>query len=234
MRYVGLSLLGLLVIAILLIIFIIWHKWDIFIHYHEKKLIVELRSSFYKKRLFYRDFSVKPEKKKSSQSQKGKNDKKSKFWTRFENDKKRIYNPENGGFSLTGLNAVLDDFRNSYKEIKDILFTFCGDLRYKLEIPYIWISLDYGTGNPAHTGMLYGTIWSIVGIVYPILARYFHIAYPSIELTPDYYDARFNLEVKSIIKVKPAHIINALLRQGIRQVITYYKNNFTKGSVENG
>ena len=58
------------------------------------------------------------------------------------------------------------------------------------------------------------------------------MAYPTIELTPDYYDARFNLEFKCIIKVKPAHIINALLKQGWRQAVTYYKNNFTKGSVK--
>lgn len=234
MRYVGLSLLGLLITALLLIIFIIWHRWEILIHYQKKKLLVELRSSIYHRRLFYRDFSEKPKKKKSSQPPKDEKNKESSFRTRFKNDKKRIYDPENGGFSLSGFKEVIDDYRNSYYEIKDILSDILGDLRYRVDITSVRISLDYGTGNPAYTGMIYGTIWGIVGLIYPILSRYFHMAYPTIELTPDYYDARFNLEFKCIIKVKPAHIINALLKQGWRQAVTYYKNNFTKGSVKNG
>ncbi len=229
------SLLGVILLGGALLF---WHRWSLYLHFYDKKIEIELRGFGLRKRVFYRDFSkpkkakvtisgkVKQEKKKSEKEKK----KRFNLTERLKNDKKRIYDKEKGGYQPGGLSQVLADYRETYRDIREVLHTFLADTRHRIEISSMQIRLDFGTGNPAHTGMTYGMIWNLVGLGYPILVRYFKAAYPSLEVTPDFYHPRFDLEVKSIIKVRPAHIINAVLKQAWRSGITYVKQYFTKGS----
>ena len=244
MQMIWWSLLAILGLVLLIILVTLWHRWSLYLHMFDKKLVIELRGFGFRKRLFYRDFSKKkvprtegaiPGK---AQSEKGKpkreKQKKNGLKDRWEKDKKRIYDKEKGGYQHGGFTEVLTEYKEIYRDAKEVIQTFLSDTRYRIEISSLWIRLDFGTGNPAHTGMLYGTVWNLVGLGYPFLVRYFKAAYPSLEVTPDFYNPRFDLEIKSIIKVRPAHIINAVLKQGWRAGITYVKQYFTKGSVKHG
>lgn len=233
-------LLTLLGIILLVGASVIWHRWSLYLHFYDKKFVIELRGFGFRKRLFYRDFSPKKMtggailgKVKTKKEKPNKPKKRMSLKERLEKDKKRIYDKEKGGYQHGGLSEVLSEYRENYRDIREVLHTFFADTRHRIEISTLQIRLDFGTGNPAHTGMLYGTIWNIVGLGYPILVRYFKAAYPSMEVTPDFNSPRFDLEVKSIIKVRPAHIINAVLKQGWRAVVTYVKEYFTKGSGKN-
>ncbi|MBO5364031.1 MAG: DUF2953 domain-containing protein [Clostridia bacterium] len=241
MQYLWWSLLAVLVVVVLAVGVTLWHNWTIFLHVFDKKLLIELRGFGFRKKLYSRDFSKKKAeagpgaslKKAKSKKQKP-IQKKNGFSERWEKDKKRIYDKEKGGYQHGGLTEVLGEYREIYREAKDVIHTFLDDTRHRIEISSLWIRLDFGTGNPAHTGMLYGTIWNLVGLGYPFLVRYFKAAYPSLEVTPDFYRPRFDLEIKSIIKVRPAHIINAVCKQVGWSAITYVKQYFTKGSVKHG
>lgn len=229
MKTVLLILLSLLVFLIVTFIFFVRQAVEIFIHYKEKRLFIELRGTFFKKVLIDRDYSG-TEKKSDNKKEK----KEGRFSRRFKADKERIYNSQKGEYNHQELKNVFGEYKEIYGQVKDVLGDFVEDLRHKIEIPRLEIDLEYGTGDPAKTGMLYGGIWGAVGTVYPIAARYFHIAYPVLNVTPDYNETRFKIEVKSIIRVKPSHIINAVFKQGMWSVITYSYKNFIKGSVKNG
>lgn len=259
MRYVWLVLLLVLAVMVLSVTAVLWITWTLHLHMKDKKLTLALQVAGIRRTVFQRDFSANSsekkeqnavvntgvkneaeerveEKEKEKEEAKSENSKKGKkrFAARWEADKKRIYDPENGGWQPGGFSEVLAEYRETWEQIWETFSGFFGDLRYRIQVPMLRIGLDFGTGNPAHTGMLYGTIWSAVGGCYPLLSRYLRMAYPMIELTPDFYEKRFNLEIKSIIKVKPAHIMNALLKQGWRLAVTYCKEYFNKGSVKHG
>ena len=250
MRYVFLGLLAALAAAVLLLIVGIWTTWSLYLHVRDKKLTLELRILGFRRTLMRRDFSASAPEKPSAgaegeqsggskqeepQQEKGKVPaKRKRFSERWSADKKRIYDPEKGGYQRGGLAAVLAEYRDLWEQSRDVLHAFFGDIRYRVEVPLLRIRLDFGTGNPAHTGMAYGAVWSAVGMAYPVACRYVRMAYPAMEVTPDFYEKRFDLEIRSIIKVRPAHIINALLKQGWRLAVTYCYHYFNKGSVKHG
>lgn len=143
--------------------------------------------------------------------------------------KSRVFKPD------TGLDT--DEARAVYAELSEIfsaLRRFFGSMRYKIHIPVLRMTLDFGTGNAASTGMLYGTIWGAAGVLFPILARYTRTVFPMIDITPDYYGKRFDIKAKSIIKVRPVHIINAAIPAAISLGLSYLKSNSKKEVKDNG
>ena len=242
MRYIVLVLLAILSLAVLLLIIGLYSSWQIYLHITNKKIVAELRSFKLRKTLFNISLSESKQKSESAKDapvsgqtaseSKNKGSKLNRFTGRLKADKKRIYDSEKGGFQESEFKAVIDEYIGIFRQIKNSLYDFLGDLRCKIEIPMFRIRLDIGLDNPAYTGMIYSTIWGAVGIIYPIMSRFFHVVYPTMNITPYFYERRFDLDIESIIKVKPAHIINALVKQGVRAAITYFKKIFTKGSVK--
>ena len=236
MKIVLLVILVIILLIAGLLLIVTWNKWQIYVHYKNKRLFIELRGIFYKKVLVDRDFTEKNKndaKKVKPQEKTKHEENKSGLSERFKTDKDRIYTKE-AGYNHQGLKDVISDYKEIIGQIKGVLKVFFEGMRYKIEIPLIRIKLDFGTGNPAHTGMIFGGIWGAVGTGYPIARRYLDVAYPVMEVTPDFNGPRFDLEVKSIIKVRPAHIINALLKREVWVAVTYFYKNIIKGSVENG
>ena len=236
LKIILLVLLAIILLIAGLLLTVTWNKWQVYVHYKDKRLFIELRGIFYKKVLVDRDFTQKEEAsaEKTEPQEETKSEKnKTGIIERFKTDKDKIYTKETG-YNHQGLMGVIDDYKEIIGKIKDVLEVFFEGMRYKIEIPLIRIKLDFGTGNPAHTGMLFGGIWGAVGTAYPIARRYLDVAYPVMEVTPDFNGSRFDLEFKSIIKVRPAHIINALFKREVWAAVTYFYKNFIKGSVENG
>lgn len=147
--------------------------------------------------------------------------------------KSRVFKSETG-FDKEEAHAVYGEL----SVIMSALKRFFGSMRYKIQIPVLRITLDFGTGDAASTGMLYGTIWGAAGLLFPLLARYTHTVFPMIDITPDYYGKRFDIKAKSIIKVRPVHIINAAVPAAISLGLNYFKSNskinFKKDVKNNG
>lgn len=234
MHALGIALLAILLFAIVLIVLVLWNRWEIRLHLKGKYCKAELRGLGIRKVLWEKDFSAEPEKKEAEQAEPSapKNNKIDSLKARLRADKKRIYNPDAGGFRPDGIRKVFADYRRIWKEAEETFSGFLAGIRYKIEITRTEIDLEFGTGNPAHTGMAYAAVWNGIGIFYPWICRYFRMEYPYLSVTPDFNDKRFYLEIKSIIKVRPAHIIHAALRQGFHLLSAYLKNK--KGSVKHG
>lgn len=205
----------------------------IILHFKDKKLSIHIKHWIYKKK-FEIDFNKNKIKEETTPNEMGPDkEKKVDFKEKLKKAKDRIFNKEDG-LNTDELKAVWEEFTQDYNDIYNIFKTFLGRFRHKAEIPLIRITLDYGTDNPATTGMIYGWIWSLIGILYPLATRYFHVAYPQVDITPDFYGERFDAEVKSIIKVRATHIINAAIPALWSPAITYLKNKKHKGRGKNG
>lgn len=194
-------------------------------------LVVILIFWFYKKE-FKIDFSDetkddKQENANKTASDKYKNEKDFNIKAKLIEIKERVFNPETG-FNKDAARAIKDEFIKTYFQIIQVIKSFFSRMRHRICVPLLSITLDYGTGNPADTGMLYASFWSLIGMIYPLISRYAKIRYPAIDITPDFYEKRFRLELKSIIKVRPAHIINAAIFAFAKFGLTYLKNNFRK------
>ena len=103
----------------------------------------------------------------------------------------------------------LRQIKNSYRLYKNIADAFAISLRGRIELSEIRISIVYGTGNAAHTGMLCGAFWSMVGGLYAFLCRFFSVEFPKLNIQPDFNRKRLETEFGGIIAVRPAHIIIA-------------------------
>lgn len=235
MRYVLYAVLIILSAVIIILMAALWSLWQIYLRMDNKNAVIELRGFGIKKKLVDICFEDKSKQPKKDKPQSGKKKKKSQaeiISDKIKSDRNRIYNSDDG-LNIPEFKAVAAEYKAAYKKYKNIILDFFGDLRYKLSVPLLRIDIDIGLDNPTNTGMAYSSIWGIVGITYPLLTRYMHIVYPTISVTPDFYGKRFRLDAESIIKVRPAHIINALVKQGLRAGITNFTIN-KKGSVKNG
>ena len=233
MRYILLVLLAVLLLAAAVLVLAIWHRWELHLHFRDKRLTVQLRGFGLRRTILDRDFSADEKEdtsEKPTRASTKKEEKENRFLARFKADKKRIYDPDKGGYQHGGAGEVITEYRELWEDAKETFRDIFDGLRYKIEVAKTEIRLDFGTGNPAHTGMAYSAVWGAVGIFYPLVCRHIKMDYPYMEVTPDFYQKRFDLEIKSIIKVRPAHIINALLKQGWRMAVTYLTNKFNKGS----
>ena len=124
-------------------------------------------------------------------------------------DSSSAENAEDEGDTAEGLFERLRQIKNSYRLYKNIADAFAISLRGRIELSEIRISIVYGTGNAAHTGMLCGAFWSMVGGLYAFLCRFFSVEFPKLNIQPDFNRKRLETEFGGIIAVRPAHIIIA-------------------------
>lgn len=223
---------------------LLWHRWTVYVLLSNKTVSLAVSLFGRRKRVFYRDLTApkkKPEEEPAKSGEPPKEEKKKKKQKKakarknpFSEDKKRIYDKDGGGFQMDGFCAVVQEYVGYFKRGREMLHRFLDDTRHKIAILSLSVSLDFGTGNPAYTGMLYGGIWSAVGTGYPLLCRYFVMDYPKLFLTPDYDRARLDFEIKGIIKVRPAQIFHAAIRQAAVLAVTYCYKQFKKGSGNHG
>lgn len=102
--------------------------------------------------------------------------------------------------------------KHKLSDKKSFVWTLLKEMRYKIEVVKVKISVKYGTGDPADTGFLYGVIWAAIGNLYQLFNRYLVFDFPETIIEPDFENKVFTGEFESIIKVKLVHIIIALAK----------------------
>ncbi len=230
----GIIIAVLLIIGLLLLVQLRAYSF-VYIHLKDNILIVNVKTPFYRREIKY-DLEKNKEEEKIKGvgiGEKEKTEQKSPLSEKIAKAKKRVFSSEKG-FDTDELKNIWDEFSEMYSYAVGIIKKLLGKLRHKIHITQLLVRLEYGTDNPANTGMIYGSIWGLVGLLYPIFTRYFHIVYPTLDITPDFYDNRFDIEVRSIIKVRAAHIINAAFASLFVPAITYFKDKILKGREKNG
>lgn len=225
-------ILVILLIAALLLLLELFLFSTAEIHLKDKILTVTVKTPLYKK-VIRRNIVEDVEETVENGVKEDKESEKSLVSDKIAEIKKRIFNSDTG-VDTEEVKKVWGELSETYSYGLGIIKKFLGKLRHKIHISKLYIKVEYGTDNPAATGFVYGSVWNLVGIVYPFLTRYFHIVYPTLDITPDFYSKRFDIEVKSIIKVRAAHIISAGLSSLLVPAITYFKDKLKKGRGNNG
>lgn len=206
------------------------------VSYKDKKLVINIKTPLLKK-VITRDLPKNEEEgepngkeNKSSEYKDEENpneNKKSLSSEKIDEVKKRVFNSETG-FDADELKNVWGEFSETYSYTIGIIKKFLGKLRHRIYVNKTYIKIDYGTDNPAATGIIYGSAWNLLGVIYPILTMYFCIEYPMLDITPDFYGKRFDIAAESIIKVKPVHIIKAAFSSLLVPTLTYLKQKIKK------
>ena len=106
----------------------------------------------------------------------------------------------------------IDDKKSRLTDKTSFLWTLLREMRFKVEVLKTEIKIDYGTDDPADTGILYGIIWAAIGNLYQIFNHYLVFDFPKAEINPDFENQLFEIEFYGIIKIRLVHIINALIK----------------------
>ncbi len=111
--------------------------------------------------------------------------------------------------------TIEKEVKNKEKKLSDktsFLWVLLREMRYRIEIVKVKIKVDYGTGDPADTGILYGIIWAAIGNLYQLFSQYFVFDFPEANINPDFENKVFKTEFEGIIRVRLVHIIIAILK----------------------
>ena len=106
----------------------------------------------------------------------------------------------------------IDDKKSRLTDKTSFLWILLREMRFKVEVLKTEIKIDYGTDDPADTGILYGIIWAAIGNLYQIFNHYLVFDFPNVEINPDFENQLFEIEFYGIIKIRLVHIINALIK----------------------
>ncbi len=176
-------ILGILFLALLVLGFTLLSKSKVYISYKEDKLKVRFQNGLLRYTL----------------KEKGKKDKKE--------VKKKKEEPSK--------ESIEKEVKKKKKKLSDpasFLWTLLREMRYRVEVVKVKIKVDYGTGDPADTGFLYGVIWAAIGNLYQLFNQYLIFDFPEAEVNPDFENKVFKTEFEGIIRVRLVHIIIALLK----------------------
>ena len=116
--------------------------------------------------------------------------------------------------------SIEKDIENRKASLTDktsFLWILLREMRFRVEVSKTEIKIDYGTDDPADTGILYGIIWAAIGNLYQIFNHYLVFDFPKAEINPDFENKLFKIEFYGIIKVRLVHIINALIKSRKRK-----------------
>jgi len=106
----------------------------------------------------------------------------------------------------------INTFKENYDKFKDVIITFFRLTRYRIHFQKLELKLEYGCGDAAKTGILYGVIWGGVSTLYNILNLYFNADYPEVDIKADFNNKKFDILLKGILKVRLVHIIIAIIK----------------------
>ncbi len=175
---------GIIVFVILaLLLCLLFHKLNIIIEYRNGKLKIIFRTLFFKYTLDddrLRNFRKNKDTNKTSQ---------------------------NGEMTAETFWGKIEKAKRQYNDVKDVVETVLDYAGDKVEFSDIYIRSRFGTGDAAHTGIICGAIWTLIGNVYAFLCRFLNIEFPEVDLIPCFNEKAFEIEAEGIIRIRLVHII---------------------------
>lgn len=175
---------------------LLFPKLNIMIEYRNGKLKIAFRSLLFGYTLDYdrlRSFSGKRKKKTDKDTDKA-------------SSKEQQGDVDNEMTAETLLEKI-EKAKRQYDDVRDIIETVFDYVGNRVEFSDIYIRSRFGTGDAAKTGMVCGTVWTLIGNVYAFLCRFFNVEFPEVDLIPSFNEKVFEIEAEGIIRIRPVHII---------------------------
>ena len=194
----------LLVFPILIVISFI--KINIHIFYQRKGEEDELQFSIYKKLLKFKIPLVRIN---SNKKPKGLS-----LWFQKAMKKRKVkkrkqkkYIDKKSGFSFTQIQQNIDKVKLIYEAYKQVFQGVKKYIRGKIICPYFTLTLYFGLGDAALTGITTGGIWAFIYNVFSIINRIVVVQKREINVYPDFNEKRCDICFDSIFTIRIVHII---------------------------
>jgi len=102
------------------------------------------------------------------------------------------------------ITSGIELYKMIWEDAKEILLYASKNA---LKFENLTFHIDYGTGDAASTGILYGVISGIVYGIWGIIGNNAILESYDIDIRPDYYNTLLSLDGKCIVKLRNVHII---------------------------
>ena len=102
------------------------------------------------------------------------------------------------------ITSGIELYKMIWEDAKEILLYASKN---SLKFENLTFHIDYGTGDAASTGILYGVISGIVYGIWGIIGNNAILESYDIDIRPDYYNTLLSLDSKCIVKLRNVHII---------------------------
>ncbi len=170
-------------VILALLLCLLFHKLNIIIEYRNGKLKIIFRTLFFK-------YTLDDDRLRN-----------------FRKNKDTNKTFKNGEMTAETFWGKIEKAKRQYNDVKDVVeavLDYAGD---KVEFSDIYIRSRFGTGDAAHTGMICGAIWTLIGNVYAFLCRFLNMEFPEVDLIPCFNEKVFEIEAEGIIRIRLVHII---------------------------
>lgn len=209
--YIILSIIALLLILLLCLLLL---KTRVIISYVNDELKIKIANGPFRYTLKNKDKPEKKEKKEKTEKERNNKEKTDigKDNAASKETPSRDGDITDDDITKEKITKKVGGIKNKLTSKTSFIFSLVKNMRYKIEVVRISVFVEYGTGDPADTGILYGVIWAAVGNIYQVFNQYLVFDFPKVELKPDFENKVFNLKFEGIIRVRLVHIIIALIK----------------------
>lgn len=121
--------------------------------------------------------------------------------------RKKEKNDDEGFIDLKTIIRKIKRIRRFYKLYKNIFDDILNFFNKKIQYEDIDIKLEEGTGNPSHTAIIAGILYSIVYSIYGWVSFGKTIKKHSINIIPDFKKQIFKINISCIFKIRIGNII---------------------------
>ena len=102
------------------------------------------------------------------------------------------------------IDSGIELYKMIWEDVKAILLYASKNA---LKFENLTFHIDYGAGDAAYTGILYGIISGIVYGIWGVIGNNAVLESYDIDIRPDYYNTLLSLDGKCIVKFRNVHII---------------------------
>ncbi len=131
---------------------------------------------------------------------------------------KLVQKKEKSNFSFEIFKNRITAFKEMFDEIKDDLYKMLAFARKHLTIKKVDFNIHFGFDNAATTGISTGVIWGLGSFLLKVFDSLVGIKKINMQVTPDFNNKIFNIYLKTILIIKPIHLIIV-----VREVLKTYK-----------
>ena len=121
-------------------------------------------------------------------------------------DKKAIDKPKKK-MTLSVFCDKVRALKEAYGESKNDIKGILSDIRKRIEFKKIDFSMHFGLSDAAKTGIATGAAWASSSCLVSIINQMFGVRDAALDVNPDFNREFFNLRIKSILVLRPVHII---------------------------
>lgn len=147
--------------------------------------------------------------------------------------KKRKEKPEEEKKPLTpkGFVEFVKNLYDGYQEIKKDLFEILPDVRKKVACKEAYLTVRFGTKNPAITGILNGAVWTASSLILKLIDEALGAEKKTLDVQPDFQRVCMCLHIKGTFCFKLIDAIRLVLK--IREMVNIVKGHVSRKNTEN-